>query len=155
MPAPFATVFDIIYYDNGTAVSGVPPYSARGLKGTLTPIDLARGSDKLARTVNGTLIDLSAPQMRKYQLEANGDDQDPPALDDLWVGMLVLIYCHVEIGRHTASGAPAHDAVPGSIRYQDDWTFYRPSMQMRIVEFSIERAEWEAKVSWSLVLEEV
>lgn len=151
----FSTTFDMAYTDNGTAVSQVPQYSARGLKGTLTPIDLAQGSDKLARTVNGTLIDISAPQMRKYQLEANGDDQDPPALDGLWVGMQVLVYCHVEIGRHTLSGGPERNAVPGSIRYQDDWTFYRPQMLMRIVEFSIERAEWAAQVTWSLTLEEV
>lgn len=150
-----STVFDLIYFDNGTAVSQLPPYSARGLKGTLAPIDLAKGDSQLARTVNGTLISLAAPQMRKYRLEAAGDDQDPPSFDGLWVGMSVLVYCHVELGRHTASGAPERPPVPGSIRYQDTWTFYRPQMQMLVVEFQIERDEWAARVSWSLALEEV
>jgi hypothetical protein len=152
---PFSTVFDLIYTDNGTAVSEVPPYSARGLKGTLTPIAAAQGSDKLRRTVNGTLIDISAPQMRKYQLEASGDDMDPPAFDGLWVGMEVLVYCHVEIGRHTASGSPERTPVPGSVRTDGAWTFYRPQLTCRVVELQIERAEWDDKVSWALTLEEV
>lgn len=141
--------------DNGVAVSTVPEYSARGLKGTLVPIDLARGSDKLARTVNGTLIDISAPQMRKYRLEAAGEDMDPPALDGLWVGMQVLVYCHVELGRHTDAGTLGRNAVPSSTRTEGAFTFYRPSLTMLIVEYQSERAEWEDKCSWSLVLEEV
>jgi len=151
----FSTVFDMAYYDNDVAVSGVPEYSARGLKGTLTPIDLAQGSDKLARTVNGTLIDISAPQMRKYRLEAAGEDMDPPALDGLWVGMQVQVYCHVELGRHTAAGILGRDAVPDSIRTSGEWTFYRPSLLMMVTEYQTERSEWEDKVSWSLTLEEV
>jgi hypothetical protein len=74
---------------------GVNPYSARGLRGTLRPIDAAQGNSLLARTVNGTLIDISAPQMRKYRLEVTGNDQAPPALDGL-VGMAVTVNCHVE-----------------------------------------------------------
>jgi len=155
MPLPFSTVFDLIYTDHGVAVSQTPPYSARGLKGTLAPIALAQGDDKLARTVNGTLIDISAPQMRKYRLEAAGDDMDPPAFDGLWVGMVVLVYSHVEIGRHTASGSPERTPVPGSVRTDGAWTFYRPQLTMRVVDLQIERAEWEDKVTWSLSLEEV
>lgn len=151
----FSTVFDIVYNDGDTPVSGVPPYSARGLQGTLSPIAAASGLDKLRRTVNGALVSIAAPQMRKYSLQAKGDDFDPPAFDGLWVGMEVLIYCHVEIGRHTASGTPERIAVPDSIRYDGDWTFYRPQMLMRIVDLQIDRAEWECKVSWTLSLEEV
>jgi hypothetical protein len=44
---------------------GVPPYSARGLSETLTPID---ASANLRRTVNGVLVDLSLAEMRKYHL---------------------------------------------------------------------------------------
>jgi hypothetical protein len=151
----FSTVFDLIYPDQGTWVSGVPPYSARGLKGTLTPIDMASGLDKLARTVNGTLISIAAPQMRKYRLEASGNDQDPPALDGLWVGMEVTARCHVEIARHTVSGPPERTPVAGGIRYEGGWTFYRPEMQMRVVQWSIDREEWNAAVNWSLALEEI
>lgn len=150
-----STVFDMFWTDHGTAVSGVPPYSARGLKGTLVPIALAQGDDKLARTVNGTLISIAAPQMRKYRLEAAGDDMDPPAFDGLWVGMQVLVWSHVELGRHTASGSPERTPVTDSVRFDGPWTFYRPELLMLVVELQIERAEWEDKVSWSLTLEEV
>jgi hypothetical protein len=68
------TVFDISF-DGTDPAPGVAPYSARGLKGTLTPIAAAQGNDKLRRTVNGTLIDIGAPQMRKYALEVNGTDR--------------------------------------------------------------------------------
>lgn len=151
----FATVFDMAWTDNGTAVSTVPEYSARGLKGTLAPIDMAQGDSRLARTVNGTLISIAAPQMRKYRLEAAGEDMDPPALDGLWVGMQVLVYCHVELGRHTAAGILGRDAVPDSVRTEGAFTFYRPSLVMLVVEYQTERSEWEDRVSWSLTLEEV
>ena len=38
---------------------------------------MASGDDKLARTVNGGLINISAPQMRKYRLELAGNNQAP------------------------------------------------------------------------------
>jgi hypothetical protein len=150
--ATHTTVFDIRWDSGATAVA---PYSARQLRGTLTPIDAARGADKMRRTVNGTLIDISAPQMRKYQLEASGNDDDPPALDGLWVGMQVVVDSHVEIGFPTAAGGPAHAAVPGSVRYNGDFTFYCPQFSMRVVELQIEREEWAAQVSWSIRLEEI
>jgi hypothetical protein len=148
------TVFDI-RWNSGSAAPAVAPYSARLLRGTLIPIDAARGSDKLRRTVNGVLIDISAHQMRKYQLEASGNDDDPPALDGLWVGDQVLVDSHVELGFLTAGGAPAHAAVPGSVRFNGDFTFYCPQFQMRVVELQIEREEWAATVSWSIRLEEI
>jgi hypothetical protein len=73
------TVLDLKFDLVGATHPGVNPYSARGLRGTLRPIDMAQGADKLARTVNGTLIDIAAPQMHKYQLEITGGDQAPPA----------------------------------------------------------------------------
>lgn len=147
------TVFDI-RISAGTA-PGVNPYSARGLSGTLTPIDMAQGSDKLARTVNGTLISIAAPQMRKYQLEVSGEDQAPPALDGLWVGMEVEVDCHVELAYLTAGGTPGRTPVAGSSRVEGDYTYYRPSLLCRVVELQIERQEWAAAVTWSLTLEEV
>lgn len=153
LPAGKYTIFDIRY--PATTAPGVPPYAARGLHGTLRPIDLASGSDKLRRTVNGTLIDVSAPQMRKYQLEASGDDQEPPAFDGLWVGMEVEVDCHVEMAYLTASGSPERTPVPGSVRVSGDYTIYSPAMSMRVVEWEIERAEWDAAVSFSITLEEI
>jgi hypothetical protein len=148
------TVFDI-HFGVGDPAPGVAPYSARALKGTLTPIDAAKGNDKLRRTVNGTLIDISAPQMRKYSLEINGSDQAPPALDGLWVGMQVLVNSHVEIAYLTAGGSAGRSPVPGSVRVEDNFTYYCPQFTMRIVDLQIERDEWAAAVTWSLSLEEI
>jgi hypothetical protein len=142
-------------FDLSAPAPGVNPYSARGLRGTLTPIDAAQGSDKLARTVNGTLVDISAPQMRKYRLEISGADQAPPALDALWVGMVLVVSSHVELAYLTATGLSGRSPVPGSERVEDSFTYYRPQMTMMVVQHQIEREEWEQAVTWSLTLEEV
>jgi hypothetical protein len=148
------TVFDI-HYPAGDPAPGVSPWSARGLTGRLSPIAMAAGTDKLARTVNGTLISIAAPQMRKYQLEVHGEDQAPPALDGLWVGMEVEVDCHVELAYLTAGGTPGRTPVTGSSRTEGDYTYYCPAFSMRVVELQIERQEWAAAVSWSLTLEEI
>jgi len=149
-----ATQLDI-RFDIAAAPPGINPFSARGLTGTLTPIAMAAGDDKLARTVNGTLVDLSAPQMRKYRLEVSGDDQAPPALDGLWVGMAVSVDCHVELAYLTAGGSPSRTPVAGSSRTEGDYTYYRPTFQMLVVEMQTARQEWAAAVSWTLALEEI
>jgi len=157
IPATFATDFDIVFPGGGSA-PGVNPYSARALRGTMTPIELARGGSGgqlLARTVNGTLVDVSAHQMRKYRLEVAGDDVSPPALDGLWVGMQVVVNSHVEFAYLTAGGAPARTPVSGSEHVDGAFTYYSPQFQMLVVDLQIERQEWAAVVSWSLVLEEI
>lgn len=153
LPPNFSTVFDIVF--PGTDAPGVNPWSARALRGTLSPIALASGDDKLARTVNGTLVDISAPQMRKYRLEAAGEDMAPPALDGLWVGMEVTVNSHVELAYLTAGGSPGRTPVPGSEHFDGDYTYYCPQFEMLVVELQVERQEWAAVVSWSLVLEEI
>lgn len=146
-----ATTFDI-WVDG--AGPGVNPFSARGLQGTLTPIAMARGDDKLARTVNGNLVDLSAPQMRKYRLEVSGNDQAPPALDGLWVGMPVTVDCMVEMA-HRSGTVASRPGVPGSARTEGDYVYYQPRLSMMVVEYEVQRSEWAAEVSWSLALEEI
>jgi hypothetical protein len=153
LSASNTTVLDI-RFDLAAAPPGVNPYSARGLRGTLAPIAAAQGANLLARTVNGTLIDISAPQMRKYQLEVVGNDQAPPALDGLWVGMVVTVNSLVELG-YLTSGSSGRTPVPGSVRTEGSYTYYCPQFTMRVVELSSERAEWDAAVSWHLTLEEV
>jgi len=147
------TVFDIRL--PSSAAPGVNPYSARGLKGTLSPIDAAKGNDKLRRTVNGTLIDISAPQMRKYSLEIGGSDQAPPALDGLWVGMAVTVDCHVELAYLTAGGTPGRTPVTGSTRTEGAYSYYRPSLEMLIVDMQTDSDEWTASINWTISLEEV
>jgi hypothetical protein len=99
-------------------------------------------------------VDISAPQMRKYRLEVTGNDQAPPALDGLWVGMAVTVNCHVEIA-YPAGGSPERSPVSGSERTEGSYTYYRPQFTMMIVEHQIAREEWEQAVNWSLALEEV
>lgn len=144
-----------IRFDLAAAAPGVNPFSARALKGTLSPIDAAKGSGLLARTVNGTLVDLSAPQMRKYSLEVTGSDQAPPALDGLWVGMVVIVNCFVELAYLTAGGSPTRTPVSGSSRTEGDFTYYSPQFTMMVVEYQQGFEEWAANAPWSLVLEEI
>lgn len=152
MTAPFPTGFDLII--SGDA-PGVNPYSARALRGTLAPIDAARGDSKLRRTVNGTLVSIAAPQMWKYRLEVQGNDLAPAALDGLWVGMQATVDCHVELAFLTAGGSASRLMVPGSERFDGDYTYYRMRLEMLIVELETSADEWSAEVSWSMTLEEV
>ena len=131
---------------------GVPPYSARGATQTLEPIDQAA---QLRRTVNGALVDLSRSEFRKYRSTISCSDQQPPAVDGLWPGQIVTVGCIAELSYLTSGGSPARMPVGGSVRTEGSYTFYRPSLSMRVVGFSQERDEFGAVVSWSLQLEEV
>lgn len=131
---------------------GVPPYSARGLTQTLEPIAAA---PDLRRTVNGTLINLSAAEFRKYRSSIRGNDQDPPAVEAVWPGKVLTVDCIVELAYESMTDGPARSVVSGSSRSADGFTFYRPQLTMMVVGFSVERDEWGAAVGWALELEEV
>lgn len=130
---------------------GVPPYSARGLTQTLDPIEAA-GSQR--RTVNGTLVDLSLSQFRKYRSTIRGRDQQAPALDGVWPGQSVTVSCTAELCC-LAAVAPAKPVVSGSQRTEGSFIFYRPQLVMQVVGFTTERDEYGATTSWTLELEEV
>ena len=131
---------------------GMPPYAARGLTQTLDPID---ASAVVGRTVNGALIDLSPPQMRKYKSEISCTDWEAPALDGVWPGMLLTVDCVPELGYLTAGGSPARTVVPGSSRVDGAWTYYRPRLDMLVVNYTVSRDEYGHAIDWSLSLEEV
>ena len=131
---------------------GVPPYSARGASQTLEPI---QASQQLRRTINGELIDISRAEFRKYRSTISCVDQQPPAIDGVWPGRVLTVGCISELSYLTAGGAPARPLVSGSSRTEGDYTFYRPSLTMRVVAFSQDTDEYGAVVSWSLQLEEV
>jgi hypothetical protein len=149
-----STVLSIAFVSGGSA-PGVPPFSARQAHQTLDPIDAVKGARVLRRTVNGTLKDLTPPQMRKYRSEISCQDQAPPAIDGIWPGMVVQVGCNYELSYLTAGGTPQRPAVPGSQRIEGDFTIYRPLLTMMIVDFSGDKDEWGAMTSWKLVLEEV
>ena len=131
---------------------GVPPYSARGASQTLEPI---QASQQLRRTINGELIDISRAEFRKYRSTISCVDQQPPAIDGVWPGRVLMVGCISELSYLTAGGAPARPVISGSSRTEGDYTFYRPSLTMRVVAFSQDTDEYGAAVSWSLQLEEV
>jgi len=145
------TVFDI-HFPSDTA-PGVAAYSARGLRGTLGLCNAVSGG--LRRTVNGTLIDIGAPQMRKYTLSISGNDQESPAVDGLWPGMQVVVDSNVELAFLTAGGSAGRTMVPGSERFEGAYTYYCMRLTMLVVGLDIDRAEWAQEVGWSLMLEEV
>ena len=131
---------------------GVPPYSARGASQTLEPI---QASQQLRRTVNGELIDISRPEFRKYRSRISCADQQPPAVDGVWPGQVVTVGCISELSYLTSGGTPSRMPVTGSSRTEGAYTFYRPSLTMRVFSFSQDTDEYGAETSWSLELEEV
>lgn len=151
MTAPSTTLFNL-------SGGGVPPYSARGLQQTL---ELVSQAGQLRRNVNGALLDLSAPQFRKYKSTVQCTDQAAPAVDGVWPGATVTVDCVVELCFNTDSGAQGRAAVPGSIRVEDatteddSYTFYRPRLSMIVVSYHTNVDEWGATVGWTLELEEV
>ena len=132
--------------------TGVPPYSSRGLSQTLTPIT---ESQQLKRTINGDLDDYSVVQFRKFATTITGTDQQPPALNGVWPGTQIIVDCIVEIAYETSTGQPDRQEVAGSIRYEDEFTYYRPQLTMRLVSFNVSKDEYGAQVGWSLELSEV
>ena len=130
---------------------GIPTYSARGLTQTLQPIEAA-GSQR--RTVNGTLVDLSLSQFRKYRSTIRCSDMEAPALDGIWPGHVVTVDCVVELS-HPNSAFEDRTPVAGSVRIEGSFTFYRPRLVMQVIGHSIEKNEWGAVTGWTLELEEV
>lgn len=133
---------------------GVPRYSARGLKQTLEPVEQAVQN---ARTINGVLHDLSDENFKKYKSVITGADQRSPALSGIFPGMIVEVDCAVELA-YDANLSPSpytRDMVPGSLREEEGFWFYRPRLTMRVNTFAIEEDEWQREVGWTMELLEV
>lgn len=126
-------------------------YAARSITQTIAPISSAAS---LARTINGTLVDLSDPAFRKYASTISCTDHNAPALDGVWPGREVVVDCVAELSRPTASPA-ARPVVPGSERVEGAFTFYRPRLTMLVVGVACDVDEAEASVAWQIELEEV
>lgn len=128
------------------------PYSARGLRQTLEPIVQ---DNALRRTVNGELVDLTLPAFRKFTSTISATDQSVPALNGVWIGAQVTVDCIVELAYLTSGGTPARTLVPGSSRVSGSYTYYRPRLIMRIIDFQTQLDEWQADIGWSMRLDEV
>jgi hypothetical protein len=148
LPANSDTVLSISSFGNML-------YQARGLTQTLSVIGAATQQE---RTINGTLIDLSAAQFRKYISKINiPNDVNAPPLDGVFPGMTVTVQCAVGLSYLTSGGNGPHhrNEVSGSVYTEGAYTFYRPELTMMIKTVETQFDEWKNIVGWSLELEEV
>jgi hypothetical protein len=126
-----------------------PPYCTRQATQTLTPIGAI---SKLARTVNGDLLDLSDAIFKQFGSVISCTDFQIPEF--AWPGTLVTVNCIIELGYKTSGGTQIRTPVGGSPRVDGDYTFYRPQLSMRVVGWTDLRNDWTAQNSWTLTLEE-
>lgn len=140
--------------DTILAITGVAlaPWSSRGCQQSLEPIEQSK---QTKRTVNGTLHDLSLPQFRKYRSTVNCTDVNSPSFDSNWPGKSLTVDCLYELSYPTAGGTAGRTPVPGSVRYENGYTFYRPRLTMFITSWDVSKNEYGAETGWSMELEEV
>jgi hypothetical protein len=133
---------------------GIPPYSARGISQTLEPIDAAAS---MRRTVNGTLVDISASQFRLYKSSISCTDQDHPALDGIWPGQILTVDCICELSyADTTDGSPSRPLADTSAERTDEgYVFFRPQLTMMVTGYKVDNDEWGHDIGWTLDLEEV
>lgn len=131
----------------------VPPYSARGIKQTLAPIDQATN---LKRTVNGALKDISFSGFQKYKSTISVTDQRPPNFDGLWPGKEAVIDCIAELSYCPDEGQTRQrEAVPGSEKTEGAHIVYRPRLTVKVLTWNQDHDEYGAEIGWSIDLEEV
>lgn len=130
---------------------GVTPYSARGLSQTLDPIEQSK---VLRRTVNGAMKNISAPQFQKYKSTITCTDQQAPALDGIWPGAEITVNCVAELSYPTG-GSASRPVVDGSSRTENGFVFYRPVLDMVVMNYTTNYDEYGAAIGWTLELEEV
>ena len=169
-----------IMIDGSAADVFFPPASARGIQTSLTPID----SGDLRRTVNGTLVDLTREELRKYRLSLSADGQALPAAAGLWRGMRCTVTppitwtaqvgagdTSVAFQRPAASArmfdavtleelaepSIAQDALSAAFSAANNpaWIEYQPTFEALLTFRSDAADEWEASATWALEFEEV
>lgn len=141
MPAPELII---------TGGINVPPYAQRGIVQTLAPIP---ASSQMRRTVNGALRDVSDPLFQKFLSQITVSDQQVP--DFIFPGATVVVYCVAELSYLTSGGTPLRTPVEYSEREDGDYTFYRPVLTMKVVDWSFNHDEYQRVIGWTLNLEEV
>jgi hypothetical protein len=144
-------------YETLLVISGVdlPPWSAFGIQQSLRPI--SQGV-RARRTVNGDLINLAGSQFAgKYVSEISCDNRTRvPALDGVYLGQIVTVDCVAELAfRDDTDAEPTKEVVPDSERTEGDYVFYRPRLEMMIIDIGTSFNEVGVEVGWRLMLEEV
>lgn len=156
-----------------------PAGSARGITQTFSPID----NGDVRRTVNGTLIDLTREQNRKFESQIRLQDMATPTLAGIWKGRILNPVEFIVPFREAVS--PASDThtiirppVTGTVFGYDDATGdkvfpssvvgqivtfddpvnfiqYRPSLIMMVVALTVDGDEYQAEEGYTIDLEEV
>lgn len=155
----------------------IPVGAGRGVTQTLAPID----NGDLRRTVNGTLLDMTRTQNRKFTSTIRVSDQSSPTLAGLWKGSDLTVSCVAKL-RQLVS--PANDVVvlmrtpveasiigrdingdkvaladltDDTATFADDVVMveFAPILDMKITNISNDADEYAAQESWELSLEEV
>lgn len=127
----------------------VPPYSARGIVQTLDPIPQSFNG---AYTVDGELLNLSSPTMRKFRSVITCRDLDGPALSGVWPGDIVTVGCIVERRFITATGAADRPMVAGSLRTEGIYSYFRPLLVMKITTYTEAIEEYPGYINWQMEL---
>jgi hypothetical protein len=128
-------------------------YQARGLTQT---IGVSKLTQQQKRTIDGTMVDVSNPAMRKFTSKITCTDVDAPPLDGLWPGMEITIECAAEFVYKTGNPAsPCRMPVSGSSYTQNGYTFYRPVLICMVMDLSHQLDEWKHDNGWTLDVEEV
>lgn len=91
----------LIQRDGSSVALFFPPGAARGIQASFDQVY----PGELRRTVNGDLVDLTRPQLRKYRLSLTATGQALPDLRGLWRGQLVTVSPPVIWTAYAAPGA--------------------------------------------------
>lgn len=127
---------------------GVAPYSARGISQSLEPI---AESSHLEYTINGELIDLGIPELRKFQVSISCTDQEAPALSGIWPGVAFTLHSIEPLSFPTAEPArKERPSVPGSEYQIGDMTYYRPILELVCSSWKTNITEYGRDINWQL-----
>lgn len=157
---------------------GLPPLSARGCEQELTPLSLGQ----FRRTINGDLI-FTGVRGKRYKSIITCRDKTVLATNDLEPGTVVSIQCiqrlwqKVQGSNATLERHPVVESIcvideqkrSISLRRLDNrevvldvdhaekisFISYRPTLEMRVIRYSLLTNEWGGKTGWRLELEEV
>lgn len=155
-----------------------PVGSARGISQTIQPID----NGDVRRTVNGTLLDLTRIQNRKFESQIRLQDQATPTFIGFFKGSILVVESIVPFRElvnpasttQTIIRTPVTGSVTGIESVSglvvdpisvvgEDITFantvnlikYRPVLTMMILAITLDADEYAATEGWVIDLEEV
>src|SRR5258708_4949912 len=131
---------------------GIPFYSARGLTQTLAPIQSIRNNrNNLRRDIGGNLANLTPVQYLKYSSKVSASDQAPPAMDSVFPGTALTVWC-VSTLSYATGGSPNRSQVSGSLVLSNGFYSYRPILNMMVTDLSDDFGEWTAGHKWEITL---